>query len=174
MAGEQRDPLDRLLDDALAAYVNQEPRPGLERRVLNRVRAEGARPRFAFLGWASPAAVLGCLLAVVLWNNRATVPAAPEMARAGVSPTPVVDAATESGKPLRRQPGNTRRASVPKQAEFPVPTPLTRQERALVAFVSSAPDEALQTFGQPRPPEIEPLWIDEIELPPLQIGDGAK
>jgi hypothetical protein len=63
---------------------------------------------------------------------------------------------------------------VPKQAEFPIRAPLTHQERALMAFVSSAPDKALQALGETPPTKIEPLRIDGIQLQPLQIGDGAK
>jgi hypothetical protein len=44
----------------------------------------------------------------------------------------------------------------------------------LVALVRSAPEEALQAFGTTRPLEIEPLWIEEIQLQPLQTGDGAR
>jgi hypothetical protein len=63
---------------------------------------------------------------------------------------------------------------MPKQAQFPVRAPLTHEERALIAFVRSAPEEALEAFGQTLPNHIEPLRIEEIELHPLQIRDGAK
>jgi hypothetical protein len=63
---------------------------------------------------------------------------------------------------------------VRKQAEFPIRTPLTQQERALVAFVRSAPNDALQAFGEMPQTKIEPLRIEEIRLQPLQISDGAK
>jgi len=174
MADEQRDPLDGLLDDALAAYVSQEPRPGLERRVLNGIGADGTRPRFPIFRWALPIVALGCLLAAIaLWNHRAPAPAPPEIARTEASPPPAT-ATTEPAKPPRGQPRNARRARVPKQAEFPIRAPLTHQERALVAFIRSAPDEALQAFGETPPTTIEPLRIDEIQLQPLQISDGAR
>src|ERR1017187_6269271 len=40
--------LDKPLDNALAQYSSEEPLAGLEQRVLNRVRAEGAPPRSGF------------------------------------------------------------------------------------------------------------------------------
>src|SRR5205807_10273087 len=131
MAGKGRDPLDYLLDDALATYANQDPRPGLERRVLNRIRSEGARPGFPILGWALPITAMGCLLAgIAVWNHRVPAPAAPDMVRTEASRRPGIVATTEPVRPLRRQPGRARHASVPKQAEFPIRAPLTHQERA--------------------------------------------
>jgi hypothetical protein len=181
MEGEHRDPLAHLLDDALATYANQNPRPGLEQRVLNRIRAEGA-PRVPLLRWALPVAAMGCLLAgIAVWNHRAPAPA-PSERRTEASPPPANVATTEPAKLLRRQPKkllrrqpeNVHRARVPKEPEFPIRTPLTHQERALVAFVRSAPNQALQVFGETPPTKTEPLRIEEIQLEPLQIRDGAN
>jgi hypothetical protein len=175
MAGEQRDPLDRLLDNALEIYAGQEPRPGIDRRVLNRIRAEGGRPRSLLLRWALPIAALGGLLAGVnIWKDRAEPAARPKMARTEANPPSMIAPATESAKPPRVNPRSARRSRMPTQAEFPVRTPLTRQERALIALVRSAPDEAMQASGQTMPIEIEPLRIEAIELQPLQMGDGAR
>ena len=183
MAGEQRDPLNHFLDDALATYANQDPRPGLERRVLNLIRADGGSAWFPLLRWALPITALGCLLAgIALWNHGAPPPAPPDIVRTEASPLPAIAAITE---PARRLPGhprdtrhamvpNARHANVPKQAEFPIRALLTHQERALVAFVRSTPDEALQAFGETRRMKIEPLRIDGIQLQPLQISGGAK
>jgi hypothetical protein len=177
MAGEQRDPLDRLLDDALETYASQEPRPGIDGRVLNRIRAEGRRPRFLLLRWALPVAALGGLLAgVAIWKDRA-VPepsAPPEMVRTEAKIPSAMVPSTVSAKPLSVKRRIPHRSRMPKQAQFPVRAPLTHEERALIAFVRSAPEEALEAFGQTLPNHIEPLRIEEIELHPLQIRDGAK
>lgn len=45
------DELDKILDSALASYSQEEPRPGLDRRILNRIRAEGETRRFPWLPW---------------------------------------------------------------------------------------------------------------------------
>ena len=175
MAGDQRDPLEHLLDDALATYVNRDPRPGLERRVLNRIRFEGARPRVPFLRWALPIAAVACLLAGnILWNHRAPAPAPPALVRTEASPAPAITAITQPAKPLRSQPGNGRPARTPKRTESPIRTALTHQERALVAFVRRAPDQALRAFGETQPVQIEPLRIDGMQLQPLQTSDGSK
>ena len=177
MAGEQRDPLDRLLDDALETYASQEPRPGIEGRVLNRIRAEGRRPRFRLLRWALPIATLGGLLAGLnIWKDRAEPEpsALPQMVWTAASPPSAIAATTESAQRPRVKRRNAHRSRMPKKAEFPVRAPLTHQERALIAFVRTAPEEALQAFDQRLPNPIEPLRIEEIELQPLQIRDGAR
>ena len=40
MRSDEGDERDRLLDEALSSYSAEEPRPGLEQRVLNRIHAE--------------------------------------------------------------------------------------------------------------------------------------
>ena len=174
MAGEQPDPLEHLLNDALAAYSSQDPRPGLEWRVLNRIYVEDARPRVPFLRWALPIATVACLLAgIALWDHPrpAAVPRVP--VRTEATPPAAIAAIPSGAKRLRRQPTNGRRAA-PKRTEFPVREALTHQERALVAFVRRTPDEAQHTFGETQSMQIEPLHIDEIQLRPLEINDDTQ
>jgi hypothetical protein len=89
-------------------------------------------------------------------------------------PPSAIAATKESSKPPRPKRTIAHRARMPKQAEFPVRTPLTHQERALVALVRSAPEELLRAFDGTPPIQIEPLQVEEIELRPLQIRDGAE
>jgi hypothetical protein len=174
MASEQRDPLDHLLDGALATYSRQEPRPGLERRVLSRIHVEGARPRLFFLRWALPVAAVACLLAgIALWNRPTPAPAPWVPVRNEATPPAAIAAIPSGAKRLRRQPTNGRRAA-PKRTEFPVREALTHEERALVAFVRRTPDEAQRAFGETQPVQIEPLHIDEIQLRPLEINDDTQ
>jgi hypothetical protein len=166
--------LDHLLDGALATYSRQEPRPGLERRVLNRIHAEGARLRVLFLRWALPIAAVACLLAgIALWNRPIPAPAPWVPIRTEATPPAAIAAIPSGAKRLRRQPTNGRRAA-PKRTEFPVREALTHQERALVAFVRRTPDEAQHTFGETQSMQIEPLHIDEIQLRPLEINDDTQ
>jgi hypothetical protein len=69
MRSNQPDELDRLLDEALASYSSEEPRPGLERRVLKRVRAERAPRRFGWWRWAVAVPVLASLLALAVTHR---------------------------------------------------------------------------------------------------------
>src|SRR5580700_3486058 len=75
MSNDERDQIESRLDDALASYSRQEPRPGLERRVLDRIDAEAA-PRTAFPRWAWAIPAAACLLwAGILWTRHAATPA---------------------------------------------------------------------------------------------------
>lgn len=172
MANEPRDALDRLLDEGLASYAAEEPRTGLEQRVLHRVRAEGARPRWLFLRWALPAAALACVVAGVMLRTQPAP--APERQVASQIPPPEVPAAVpapeEPAAPPRQRPA---RPSLPKLAVFPTPMPLTPEERALTRVVVSAPEENTDAAGD-SPQGIEPIEVDKIEIPPLQIGDGTQ
>lgn len=169
MEHERRDGLDRLLDDALAIYASRDPRPGFERRVLERVGTEGARSWWPSLRWALPLIAMGLVLAgILLWNDHVSAPVPPK-----------VTAISQAAKPLPRQPrtGQPRRsrlAALPKQHEFPMRTALTRQERALVAFVHSSPTEEWRTFDEAPSIMIEPLKIQEIKVEPLQASDGQE
>jgi hypothetical protein len=81
MRNDEPDALDRALDDALdnalAQYTSEDPLAGLEQRVFDRVRAEGAAPRtvplgrFGF-GWAPAVAfaVAASLLVAGVWWMR--------------------------------------------------------------------------------------------------------
>src|ERR1035441_4563835 len=64
--------LDKPLDNALAQYSSEEPLAGLEQRVLNRVRAEGAPPRSGFgrrVAAAGVAVVAGVGVGAGLWGR---------------------------------------------------------------------------------------------------------
>src|SRR6266568_4065939 len=88
------DELDKILDSALSSYADEEPRPGLEGRVLNRIRASRDGHRFAWLRWpiAIPAFACFLVLALTLWTKRDSTPKpskpTPTIAKAApVSPT---------------------------------------------------------------------------------------
>lgn len=173
---EGKDELDRVIDRALAGYSDAEPVAGLEQRVLSRVRrAEGARRRV--LGWALAfASVAAAALVVAVIVVRTT--------RHSDSKTysVVVPAATRPAPPIeqprvapehRTKPRALRPRRLPKQQQFPAPSPLTVEERALLAFVGHDAAEAQQVFAGLRKRSDEPIEIPAIKIPPLQI-DGAQ
>jgi hypothetical protein len=149
---------DRVLNEALAGYAAAEPLAGLEERVLQRIRADRARRRFAW--WACAAAAGAAALFVMLWVGtapqtlalRALAPKAPAIARVAEVPRPAT----------RRKP--------PKWREFPIPRPLSGQERALLALAAERPDLARQLAAHLD----QPIQIDEIKIEPLNNDELNK
>lgn len=135
---------DELLRDALASYAEREPRPGFEERVLRRVRAPRLRQRS---GWALAWLAATCLIAAMMIPRQETleipVPAL-------VAPLPVL---VKSEKP----------PAVERPERFPTPSPLTREERALLALADT------NVFAESEAVGITPIQIDAIIVPP--IGD---
>src|SRR5690242_15687415 len=120
---------DELLERALATYAGAEPRPGLEQRVIARVFSEPARPRFRWLRWAwAVPALAGAVVAVL------SIPRTPAPPQAPRPPAAVVPVASAAPVPARPAIHRRHRAAQPKPRLFPTPSPLTAEERLLVAF----------------------------------------
>ncbi|MEN6536924.1 MAG: hypothetical protein ABFD89_24940 [Bryobacteraceae bacterium] len=187
MKNDDRDELDELIDSALARYSSAEPLDGLEDRVLRRVQgAQRARhsPWRYRLAYAIPVFAVVLIAGVALWMGWDEQPRARDVARnvavpapsgaaqgPRASPTlPVREARPRHAttKPRRTVPAK----SLPKEECFPSPAPLTAEERALVAWVSRAPTEAAQAFGDMQKRSIEPIKIEPIQMPPLQMNGG--
>jgi hypothetical protein len=164
------DELDRILDNALSNYSREEPRPGLDARVLNRIRAARERRRFSWLRWAAAIAAFACfLLAVTFWTTRYSVPKsrkpAPLVAKAA-PPSPIPAQAVQTTVGRRR----LKHLRLPKREQFPTPAPLTTEERALLAFVVRSPKQAEKLFSGAKSSTSEPLEIKAIHIEPLQNG----
>src|ERR1035441_2194506 len=165
--------LDKPLDNALAQYSSEEPLAGLEQRVLNRVRAEGAPPRSGFgrRGAAAGGAVVGGggggggaggRGAAVWWDRPAPPPPFPGQAARPVplaNARPVPKRATPAG--FRKRPGQPRR-----------PVPLSSEERALLALVARAPDQAREALLDLQRRSTAPIQVEEIRIEPLRSDDA--
>jgi uncharacterized membrane protein YidH (DUF202 family) len=69
------DELDKILDGPLSTYSREEPRPGLDSRVLNRIRTARERRSFGWLRWAMAIPAFACLLlAITFWSTRDSIP----------------------------------------------------------------------------------------------------
>jgi hypothetical protein len=164
MSSDVRDNIERLLDDALASYARPEPRPGLERRVLDRIHADAA-PRFAFPRWAWAVPAAACLLwAGFLWTRPAAKPGPVQVVH--VAPV-LVTAPLQPETPWIAHHARIRKR-LPKLPQFPAPVPITQEEQALLAFVTGAPKEVQASLLDAQDRGVEPIRIEEIKIQELQ------
>jgi hypothetical protein len=168
------DELDRRIDNALAGYAGAEPLAGIEERVVRRVRVASRRRAF---GWAAAIAVAAGLVAavIVVRAPQHAMPKSNVIARVETvsPPRPVPVAEKPRVVPVHRVKSRVLRPGpLPKQEQFPAPTPLTAEERALLALVEHHPAEAQHVFAELQKSG-EPIEIQPIQIPPLQ-SDGAQ
>lgn len=183
--------LDKLLDATLERARDAEPRPGLEGRVMGRLRAERAAGSQFACKWRLVAG-LAALVVIVLtarfmlrsgstarphpapaWVSQSRAPAVTSPARA-TGPKPAAEP-QPAGRPNRRstphhQPRvGRRRGSVhlasaePKQ--FPSPSPLSEEERLLL-HAKDAPPSVLVAWGGND--VAGNLQIRDLDIPPLE------
>jgi hypothetical protein len=167
--------LDRILAAGLADYTAAEPRNGLEQRVLAHVRAADRPSMGGWWRWAVAVPVVAALLitAVVFRpkpHARATVatvqpPAVPER-----TPVRHVPPAVRPRRLVRRV--TAQQPALSRRDQFPVPSPLSPEEKALVDLVRRFPEQAREaaSAGPPRSLEIKPIEIPEITIPPVTGG----
>ena len=164
-----RDELDRMIDGALASYSDAEPLAGIEQRLVNRVHA--VRNRRRWLAWGVGAAVTASVVVGMSWSGHKTIrektPVAVARVRRQASPpkTAVISAPRARVRVKRA----ARPRALPKLEQFPTPTPLTAEERALVAFVRGNEEEARQVLAANE---------DRIQIEGIQIQrlwkEGSK
>jgi hypothetical protein len=134
------------------------PRPGIEERVLYRVRSAGRR-RFY---WIPIPALL--LLVLLFWPRPAVVRVTlPEVGQA----LPPARLRTATAAP--RFKGERKPVFRVQVHSFPTPTPLTDEEKALQALAASRPQEAQQLLAHA---DDRPIEIPELQIPPLQSDGG--
>ena len=151
--------VDDLLDALLRRYRSEEPRAGLENRILAGV------------------AVLAVLVVSLRFTSRPVQPTvvispAPQ-AVAPKAETPKMVAVTPSASWVTRKPSRrpqTTAAAFHRPGQFPTPSPLSEQEKLLFAYVASAPGPELSTSGN-RDPKIEPLQFPEINIARIEIKE---
>ena len=133
---------DDLLREALSSYAGREPRPGIEERVLRRVRAPRLGRRSA---WALACLAAACVIVMIMIPREETL----EILAPQIAATLPVVVKAEAARAIERP------------DRFPSPAPLTREERTLLALADS-PILAGSGTG-----EITPIKIDEITIPPI-------
>lgn len=180
--------VDELLDAALARHRSADPRPGLEGRVLARLRAEPRPAPWFRWGWLPAlASVAALMLAVGAFYaaRRGAMPerVSPRVARTAEQP-PVAapPAPAELSVPPRQprpavprleQPQPVQVAVVvasPRRPQFPTPAPLSEQEKLLLRYVAEAPKQAL-LVAQANSRPWEDLRFEELRIPALVMED---
>jgi len=150
------DDLDSILDQALAGYI-ADPKPGLERRVLARVRRSNWRI------WVALSTVAAAALLFVSWPTRV------------VSPKPV-PALTASVPLVEVLPNPDRKGGdVPRRVDLVLrrpktldSVPISPQEQRLAAAIQAHPEAFANILAMGEP--IQPLTTEPLEIKPLAVN----
>ncbi len=151
--------LDELIAQALRSYSAAKARPGLERRVLNRLAAVRPAQR-RFLPWAfAAAAVAACVVSPLI---------TPVMTPVRQPPRELITQTTVDAPVLHPQTAVRRIVLSPARKGFGASPAVTDQEKALLTLVERVPLQAEQLLKSTEPQPIEPITIEEISIPPLE------
>jgi hypothetical protein len=178
MHDDEPDPfVDELLDASLKQYRGEEPRSGLEMRILAGVRTQERAARLRWLGWAV-AVCAGILAVIALTLHFARAPLRQSTPRASLPQpvtTPPAPPTVSRQQPLLtpRRPGvGVRRAATRRSRpeQFPTPLPLTQQEKLLLAYFNKAAPAGSVPGAYGNTPdglEIPRIKIAALEIEPL-------
>jgi hypothetical protein len=161
----------RILEAGIAGYTQQEPLAGLPDRILSRIAlTQPAPPRKTWHAALAISSAAVIILNFFLWPR----PRAIENAHPAVSIVAAQPVIKPEPTSLRTSPKHSpthHAKSLPKLPVFPTPTPLTNEERRLVAFVEKDPQGAAETFKSFRK-QSEPLQIEDLKIQPLDTSEG--
>lgn len=164
--------LDKRIEAALATYADPEASVNpcaLAARIV--ATAHKKQPNISWWQWGLAAAVpaLAALLIVLHFPAKpkmepvrlfASVPPPHQIMTASAPQMPIVSHTVVKSRYVSRS------HPQPKLDVFPTPSPLTEQEKLLVAFVQHiSPETQKQVAQDPEP--IQPITIAELKIPPL-------
>ena len=174
--------LDQLIDAALPGYAEADPRPGFEQRILANALAERRSALGPFVAWALTVSAIGCLLLFMILRHN-PMPSHREVQHptdsANTPDTSLPPAVAPDlpphiviSRPSQERAKPAAAEALPKQDVFPTPSPLTAEERTVVAL-SQIP---AQLPAPPNSPiasssisEIDPIRIAELQITPLEV-----
>ncbi len=183
MERNHRDELDQIIDHGLAGYSSCEPLAGLEDRVLNRIRlADAGRRQSRWGRWVLVVPALAALAIVAVVSRSARTPIAKpiQTARVDIPPRSIAPALLPTPVAVRRRTVKRTRGSklstaaprvLPKRDQFPTPTPLTPEERALIALAQLRPED-VEAVAELQKKNSNEIKIPPIEISPLLIDDN--
>lgn len=171
--------LEHLLDRALATYSAQQPRPGLEGRIMRRINDPDGNWTRSLPWCVALASVFGAVvLAMVLLRPSRQITSASDRI-AVVSGAPRINDPRENRTEhvSKRGPGRAVRArvvrkSVAREPASSAPAPLTTEEAALVRLAVVAP-EVLRDAAAAHHQQSQPVTIQPITIPPLGFGGDS-
>jgi len=187
----EHDELDLQIQQALKSYADPGRESGLEERILARIAAESApAQRRRWLPWAIALPIAaGLLVFLLLSAHRKAAPTQAHHLQAPMAQqTEVADVGQKTltaphatqiekagGVPrLPRLRGNVSAAKappLPKLDVFPMPRPLSPEERALAVFAARATEAERQSLIEAREQADAPIKIAAIEIQPLNPPD---
>jgi hypothetical protein len=182
MPDEHKSELDKLLDQALASYVDQEPDPALRTRILARATEAEPSPKRLWLLAPAAACAATILIALLLYpaNRAPKNRAVQDRAAATAPPQPPAASAkvdhslTRSAHPhvvaAIRHTYNRRKPIPPRRSISLASAPLTEEETILLRFAQQHPEQAREVLG---PPPSGALQTDPVIIAPIQIADLA-
>jgi len=178
---------DRLLDDVLEKDTLAEPRPGIEQRVLARVREERVGAAIRMRGWwiGAAASLAACLVIAVAVHHRSgmrDVPSVPGAQAVAAPPSAMASGTHNAGataeatripfhreavrrsSPVRAVPAagvkQVRDEPLPKMDTFPAVT-----QRDVSPLVTSP--EAIEALQKLKADQERPVEISAIVIQPL-------
>jgi hypothetical protein len=163
------DKLERILKEGIASYGQSEPLAGMEERILARIRIV-ERPQRRLTGWvvAFTVGVAGIGVLCVLPRHEEPRPV---RVVTNIPPAPVrAEAALVRVSTPRRHQSSHMKA-LPNLPVFPTPSPLTAEERRLLALVREDPEGTAEAFESLRK-RSEPIEIAPLVIQPLESGGG--
>jgi len=165
--------LEEMLDSMLSNYSDEQPRPGLETRVLATLRAQSAQkqdraPFWRWL-WSGAAALALVAIALAFYIGRLQTPPAPPVVGGVMKPPPVATPVPgdRSARTAARHPARHEQAQEPATAlmpplaisarpeVFPSLVPLTDQEKLLLRYLAGTSKEEVvaQSHSDDPPPD---------------------
>ncbi|HEX4810546.1 MAG TPA: hypothetical protein VH325_16530 [Bryobacteraceae bacterium] len=166
------DQLERIIDEALQRYSDAQPLAGMEERVLDRIRVQETKGRtLSRTLWAYPvlaAAMLALLILVHPHREQVVNPVQTAPSQTEHFPANRASDLAKVQVLNRTQPAH-KPEPLPKLEQFPAPSPLSSEERALLAFVRRDPAAAAKFFEDQKSRVDEPLEIKPLEIKPLEI-----
>ncbi|MGB9415103.1 MAG: hypothetical protein WCB58_02230 [Acidobacteriaceae bacterium] len=164
--------LDKLLDSALASYVDQEPDASLRTRILACAAEVAPRPRRLWL--LAPAGTCAAAILLALLLHPAS--RAPEDRSSKASAPPPAASAAKLDRTLigsahphliaATRHSDNRRKPTPRRRSL-ASAPLTEEEATLLRFAQQHPEQAREVLS---PPPSGPIHIDPVVITPIQIA----